>query len=95
MGSSKGDTHPPGNTLDCDVFTATTQVRMLSGLSRGIQQAFSEGACVHTAEVISHGQNMADPEIIMPLTTLLLLISLERKVCGALRFMPSLFPRWL
>ena len=29
------------------------------------------------------------------LTTLLLLISLERKVCGAERFMPSLLPRWL
>lgn len=31
----------------------------------------------------------------MSSTTLLLLISFERNVCGALRFMPSLLPRWL
>lgn len=28
-------------------------------------------------------------------TTLLLEISLERNCCGAERFFPSLFPRWL
>uniref|UniRef100_A0A0A9B1S6 Lpa1 n=1 Tax=Arundo donax TaxID=35708 RepID=A0A0A9B1S6_ARUDO len=31
----------------------------------------------------------------MSSTTPLLEISLERNTCGAERFMPSLFPRWL
>merc|ERR1719353_621946 len=43
----------------------------------------------------SRGLYMIELELTMSSTTFDLLISFERNVCGAERFLPSLLPRWL